>query len=334
MVSKYKAFGIIQLTVFITIISILATGILLTSGVAIENQKTTQTLNKINTIYQAIGVFLLANKRLPCPASLKTVKSSDPINYGLSVGVAGNCVATGVYQNAGGATPNLIYGMVPVKSLGLSNDMGEDGFGNRIVYMIDQRFTKDDSVSSGFGLTAVSNNIIIKRNNAGVYSVDSVNPTGAIFAIISPGSNKYGSFPANSNAQNTISADADEKNNLNDNANIFDAGVNFDNIIIASSNTGGVFDDIVFYKNRNQLIADFDGFNLIPCPAVTNYITVNGTGMSWPQSSYNQIVISSTACPTCWTGGVTKPTLQCQQFGTWAAAVTDACIQIHGGACP
>jgi hypothetical protein len=334
MVSKHKAFGIVQISVIIMIISVLATSVLLTSGVIIENQRTTLTLRKIDNIYKAIGVFVLANKRLPCPASLKTVKSVDPVNYGLSVGTAGNCVATGVYQNAGGATPNVIYGMIPVATLGLSNDAGEDGFGSRIVYMVDQRFTKDDSVSAGFGLTAVSNNIIIKRNIAGVYSVDTVNPSGAIFVIISPGSNKYGSFNANSNAQTAISSDADEKNNLNDNTNIFDVAVNFDNIVIASSNTGGVFDDIVFYKDRNQLIADFDGYNLIPCAAVSNYITVNGTGMSWPQSSYNQIVISSTSCPTCWTGGVLKPTLQCNEYGVWSAAVTDACIQIHGGPCP
>lgn len=329
---KVKAFGILQLSIAVMAISLLATGILLNSSSTVAKDKTTTTVTRINAIYNAIGAYLLANKKLPCPASLKTIKSNDPVNYGLSVGTDGNCAATGVYKNNSGANPNLIYGMVPVKTLGLSDEMAEDGFDSKIVYIVDQQFTQTDVSSNGFGLTTISNNLIIKRDTGGSLITDT---SDAIFTIISYGADKNGAFNANSNVQNSIPTDSDERNNLNDNANNFDTAVNFDNIIIASSSaSNATFDDIVLYKSRNQIVTDFKAMNLIPCPAVSNYITVNGTGMSWAQSSYNQIAISTTACPACWTGGVLYPTLQCQDFGTWASSVTDACVQIHGGPCP
>ncbi len=329
-----QAFAILQLSIAIVIISILATAILLNSASLVENKKTIKTLNKIDIIYKAIGNYLLANKKLPCPASLKTIISSDPANYGLSVGSDGDCSANGVYKNISSANPDLIYGMIPVKTLGLDNQMAEDGFGNKIVYMIDQKFTKNDSVSSGFGLTTIANNIIIKRNNAGSLITET---SEAIFAIISYGSNKYGSFNSNSSAQNTISANSDEQNNVNDNSSTLDLAVNFDNIIIASSNVGSIFDDAVFYKTRNQLVTDFDAMNLIPCKTVTSgpdlYI-VNGNNLTWPQTSYGQIAISVDSCPSCWRANVLKPTKICRDFGVWAEVV-DSCIQEHGTiACP
>jgi type II secretory pathway pseudopilin PulG len=328
--SSLKAFSLIQFSIMIVIISIMATSVLLTKSSIIETQKTTQTLNKIDAIYKALGNYLVVNKKLPCPASLLIIKSNDPINYGLSVGTDGTCSGSGIYNNA--SNPNLVYGMVPIKSLALNNNMAEDDFESKIAYMVDRRFTISDTVSSfGFGLINLgSNDFIIIKENAVFPSFNQTSQ--AIFALISYGSNKYGAFNANSNTQNSISPDIDEQNNLNDNSNNFALGANFDNILSISPQIQGNFDDIILYKTRTQLLKDFNALNLISCPAASE--NLYGTTINWPQGYMGQIVLASTNCPNCYTANVLTPTKQCQDLGSWGSIV-DNCVQIHGTeACP
>ncbi len=320
------AFSLIELSIVILIASILITGALSFSTAGINNAKVKNSRDRINALYQSLGNYLLTNKKLPCPASLKTIKSSDPVNYGLAVGSDGSCSGIGVYNNGSGSNTHLVYGMVPVKALGLSNDMAEDGFESKIAYMVDNRFTVSDSASPpGFGLTASSNNIVIKDVAGASAATDT---SVAIFALISYGSNKSGAFNASSNSQNSISSDNDERNNLNDNANGFDAGVNFDNNIVVASNGSDVFDDIVLYKTRNQMVIDFNALSLIPCPAVASgpdLYVVNATNITWPQAYYNQIAVANDACPTGYLGGSTKATKRCEAFGNWGAVI-NPCI--------
>jgi prepilin-type N-terminal cleavage/methylation domain-containing protein len=323
---KRKAFSLVELSVVILISSILIVGALAFSTAGVNNAKVKNTRDKINALYSSLGNYLLTNKKLPCPASLKVIKSSSPNTYGAVVGADGTCTGAGIYNNAGGTNPRLVYGMVPVKALGLSNDMAEDGFGNKIVYMVDARFTVSDLASPpGFGLQTAVNNITVEDNVNGTLGVST---TTAIFALISYGANQYGAFGANSTIENSISADADEQNNINDNANSLDVAVNFNNIIVSSSLGSDIFDDIVLFKTRNQIAIDFNALSLIPCPAVAsgaNLYVVNGTNITWPQSYYNQIAISTVACPTGYIGGSTYPTKRCEAFGNWGAVI-NPCI--------
>jgi prepilin-type N-terminal cleavage/methylation domain-containing protein len=321
-----KAFSLIELSIVILIASILITGALSFSTAGVNNARLKSTRERIDALYKSLANYVLVNKKLPCPASLMVVKSLDPVNYGLAVGADGSCSGAGVYNNAASANPNVVYGMVPIKTLGLSNDMGEDGFENKIVYIIDNRFTKIDTpLQTGFGLTIIGSHIIIEEKSAAASAIDT---SAAIFALISYGPNKYGAFNANSNVQNSISLDIDERDNINDNANLFSSGVNFDNIIVVSSNASDVFDDIVLYKTRNQMIIDFNAFNLILCPEVNSGIdlyVVNGSNITWPQGYYNQIVIANNNCPTGYLGGTTIPTKRCEAFGVWGPVI-NPCI--------
>jgi prepilin-type N-terminal cleavage/methylation domain-containing protein len=321
-----KAFSLVELSIVILISSILIVGALSFSTSGVNNAKVKNTRDKLNALYSSLGNYLLTNKKLPCPASLKVIKSSSPATYGSVVGVDGTCTGAGIYNNAGGTNPSLVYGMIPVKALGLSNDMAEDGFGNKIVYMVDARFTVSDLASPpGFGLQTATNNITVEDN---VGATLGVSTTTAIFALISYGINQYGAFGANSSVENTISSDSDEQNNINDNGNSVDVAVNFNNIIVSSSLGSDIFDDIVLSKTRNQMVIDFNALNLIPCPAVTsggNLYIVNGTNITWPQSYYNQIAVSTVACPAGYIGGSTYPTKRCEAFGSWGAVI-NPCI--------
>jgi prepilin-type N-terminal cleavage/methylation domain-containing protein len=303
------AYSLLELSIVILIIAILISGAMSMSVGTLNNAKNKATQDKIAEIYKAIGNFLLANRRLPCPASLKKIRNTDA-DYGSEVV---NCSGPGVYQSS--TSTNLIYGAVPVKALGLSNDMAEDAFENKIVYMIDKRFGIAADVvlnisNITFATSASTNIITVKEKPAGVEQVASID---AILLLISQGANKSGAFNNNNNTQNTRSTDAAE---LNNDITAFIDGTpstaTFDNIIMASSDNSEIFDDIVFFKTRNQIVNNFNAMFLIPClSAGINFGNV---------SAYYGTTVYATA--SCLTPNEDKRlTRKCEAFGNWVDLV-------------
>lgn len=317
----------------IIIISILISGILSVSTNSANNAKIRITNERIKEIYQALGRYLLVNGKLPCPASIIAIKSSDA-NYGLPLGAegscttAGNCSASGVCSPAVGAT-NLVYGMVPIQVLDLSNDFAEDGFEDKIAYIVDKRFTKDTVVPDGgtdsFGTSPFTATITI--NEIPTIGVTQTDTDDAIFALVSYGGNKSGSFGINSSTQFTRSSDATETENDLDSL----TSPNFNKILNLSADSSDVFDDIVFYKSRNALVADFKAFLAIPCSGSGNGLSLNYGGAAtytWPQAHYNQVVAADTQCPPDYLIRTNYPIRRCGAFGIWESGIIAPCANI------
>lgn len=307
------AFSLLELSIVITISAILVTGAIAVSVNKVNNAKVSQTKSNIERIYKALGFYLKANGKLPCPAPITALKS-DTANYG----VAGNCTATtGVYGTTGNS--KLFYGMVPVKTLNLKLDMAEDGFGSKLAYVVNSDFAN----ASNFGLSASnSSNLITVQDvtNAGDAKDSSVE---AIFAIINYGPNKSGAFNANSSSQNTVSTDANELENT------ISSSLLANSTFINSVGGSNIFDDKVFYKTRNAMVSDFDALYLITCAAldVTNsdvYIDAT-TKATFDEAKYAQIKAANESCLTGYTASVDKPTKKCGAFGVWEAGAISSC---------
>ena len=317
--NQRTAFSLIELSIVIIIISILITGSLSASISAINNARVKVTKDRMAEIYKALGNYLLVNGNLPCPASIIAIKASDAAS-GTSVGVAvtcasgGDCSVTGVCNPSSGAT-NLVYGMVPVKTLGLSNDLAEDGFEDKIAYIVDKNFT-----GSNFGTTATATGTMTINEIPG--SATQTNTNDAILALVSYGSNKSGAFAANSATQNTRSIDSSEMTNDLDSL----ATPNFDNILIADAKNSYLFDDVVFFKTRNSLVLDFNALSTIYCVAGTLSLNYGGAASySFPQGSYDQVVTSTTICPSGYRTTTQYPTRRCGAFGVWQSFATHPC---------
>lgn len=296
-----SAYSLIELTIVITIIAVLMTGALSISVGSLAKLKKTATERKVNEIYDAIGKFLLVNKRLPCPARLDVL--SDNVNFGREVGNGAGCANAGIYQSNVSGMGNIFYGMVPFLSLGLSYDYAQDDFGSKFSYIIDQRFTKNyqntpDFTYSSFGTVANINSILTihekPSTNVQVITND------AMMIILSHGLNKNGAFNFETNTQNPRSSDIDEKNN--------DYVNNYDNIFVATSQNSEIFDDIMIYKTRNQIVEDFDAFYLIACDNA-------GNNFSNKSAYYDQVIYANSAC-----SGLTYaklPEKYCDKYGNW-----------------
>lgn len=341
------AFSLLELSIVIIIISILIVGSMSASMTAINNAKYKVTRDRMAEIYKAMGNYLLINKALPCPASLKNMKSDSATgaNYGVAAPTAtpGTCALDGVF--IGGMSSSLAYGMIPVQALGLNADMAEDGFGNRFTYIVSKGFTDVSvaSTSSGFGsvspasgFTVPTAGFITLKESLG-NSVFQTNTNDAVFAIISHGANKYGAFNNNALTQNAASADADEQENYG--TSFVDGGGTADTVTISSylvpsAVNSDVFDDVIFYKTRNNLLLDYSAMSLIVCPAIaantdTSYvIAASPSPFAWPQSYYGQVVASTVTCSSVdasYTTTVTYPTKRCGAFGVWQSGAINPC---------
>ena len=318
-----KAFSLIELSIVIVVISILLSGALSIVTTTSNKVKVKTTNNNIDEIYKALKVYLLANKALPCPASITAVKSTNT-NYGKILGTQGNCSESGVYNST--TNSNIVYGMVPVKDLGLSSDVAEDGFGSKFAYVVDKRLTL--SGSTGFGANS---------NNSGLIKVEEITSTGivqnntmeAIFLIISYGANKSGAFNANSSSQNSASTDAYEIVNgiVPTDATTATIGDNSAPYRIYSQvERSDVFDDVILYKTRNMLVIEANAFDLIKCQSGKTE-SLYGNTITWPEGKYGQVVAALTECPAGYRATVKYPTKRCNAFGQWQDGVVDPCTR-------
>jgi prepilin-type N-terminal cleavage/methylation domain-containing protein len=248
-----SAFSLIELSIVISIMAVLMTGAITISVSVINNTKKLSSIEKINNVYGAIGKFILANKRLPCPASLN-INDADPM-FGIErVNNSGGCTSTasnGVFNSS-----NIYYGAIPVKTLGLSLDMIRDDFGSKLSYIIDHRFAfpfqeVPNFAVSSFGtvenLTSMS---VVEKFLSANRTITDKN----ILVIISHGLNKFGAYNYNSIAQNSASTDADEVTNTT-------VGASYVKDVANSQ----IFDDLVFFKTRNQIVDDFNLYYLVAC---------------------------------------------------------------------
>ena len=326
--NKNTAFTLVELSAVVLIIALLIFGTISSSSTIANNVKENTTKDKMSVIYEALGNFLLLNKRLPCPASISLAKGN--INYGKEVRNSSTfeCSGDGVYSSNSVGSLSLVFGMIPTFDLNISADFAEDAFGNKISYFIDQNFTYnyisnlDSSLSvSSFGTANYKDTISIKsKNEQGEISVNN----DAIIALVSSGINGFGSFK-NNGVQNSRSTIAEELEN--DVTNLESTLERFNKIFYSDFENEENFDDIVFFKTRNDFVQNFNLLSLIPCKG--NDVTDSDFGNK-TSVYYGQKLEASNSCPF---GTETiKKTLKCDAFGRWVSLIP-LCPNIASSQC-
>ncbi len=303
-----RAYSLLELSIVITIVSVLISGGLSVLTSSANNSKTQLTKERIAEIYKAMGVYLMSHKSLPCPAPISAIKSSDN-TYGDATGTDGDCTAAGVSTRGAG----LVYGMVPTQDLNLASSFAEDGFGSKFTYIVAQAFTQSD-ISTGFG-GATETGLITMSDKIDA-TTNQVATDDAIFVVISHGVNKFGAYPNNSATQNAASTDAEEQLN-------YGATKNF----IVTSASSDIFDDIIFYKTRNDIVSDLDALDLILCAGTPNgdQTLSDGIAHTWPLTRYNQVAAANEDCATGYKVRNTRPLKRCGAFGAWEVDVVTPC---------
>ena len=292
---KKRGYTLVELSIVILVISLLMAGVFSLATGSINSSKVALTNQKMKEIYKSMGTFLMINKRLPCPASLTRSKIDD-VDYGKEERDDANniCGNNGIYTSSVSGFSNLIIGAVPIKSLNLGSEFAEDGYENKLNYVIDMRFTKNfipptnGTLGDSFG--TVGSGIALMSAKENQVSGTALLSDKVMFILISYGPNGYGAFNSASGAQFTDAnnLDADELENQ-----IKSSTPNFDNNFIVNSYKSDVFDDVVMYKTRSNFIQDFSASNLISCPKLTNANSFPSINLYYGQYLYDTVACSS-----------------------------------------
>ncbi len=330
---KKTGFSLIELSVVILIISIIAAGMLSISSVNLDADKKQITQKRIQAIYKALGNYVAKNYYLPCPASLELAKTDA--DYGAEEGdtaatnTARTCTEAGVYKSSD--VGNIIYGMVPVAALGLPEDMAVDGFGTRFGYVVNNYLASPNysNTTGGFseGFSYYSEN---SAEMVQIYSAKSTSivKQNVAFAIISHGPNKLGGYNPSSIAQNpTTGATTQEGYNIV--SNIVSSAADFGKnpsysgyITFTDSDSDSGFDDILFYKTRDEIITDFGLEFLYFCDNNDDNYSANYYSSSFNYGYQGQLVHGDGAT-TCDNDPSFFPAKRCGAKGTsWIEVTT------------
>lgn len=252
-IGRVQAFSLVELSVVLAIISVTLGGALTIATKKTQSDKSNETELKLDAIEQALEQYLIDNQRLPCPAD-----GSDIIDKASSneYGVAGTASTSGCTAANFNDGSNVYFGVVPVKTLGLSDDIMIDGWGRRISYGVDYRFANNNTTNSDCDGT--TSTICFQYTSSGSITINdsagSPRTTEAIYVLISHGSNghgAYGYYGSSTRLSFPSSVDTDEEDNSGSDSP-------FDAVFVQKTSTT-TFDDVVRYKPRWQLVSVANG---------------------------------------------------------------------------
>ncbi len=197
---RMAGFSMIELAVILFVLSLITINVVVTSqgyqkiGAQARTAKNIQKIrDALNVYYQAQGTVTTGGY-LPCPANPNLhIADADfgKAKFLTSAG-SGNCDTAAVFYNAG---HNVVLGAVPARTLGLTTEDMMDGWGNRILYAVDKRFTAPFFLSCN----AVTPDIWLlsnyKTSDSLATNETNYGYTHPMYTLISVGDDRVGAYP-------------------------------------------------------------------------------------------------------------------------------------------
>jgi prepilin-type N-terminal cleavage/methylation domain-containing protein len=177
-IRSQNGFTFIEMSIVILIVSVLIGMAISFALPIIETSRRLETTQKLTLIKEALAEYAVANNRIPCPAS--AIKTGNT-TYGFETG---NGTALGL----AGFRCASNFGMVPFRTLGISENIALDAWRNPITYAVSPAFT----VSTVLAQTSVhincrtrdwfyANGRPIETDASPVIDVAPINPEKAAF---------------------------------------------------------------------------------------------------------------------------------------------------------
>ncbi|MDD2839613.1 MAG: hypothetical protein PHY80_00590 [Rickettsiales bacterium] len=153
MIRNNKGYNLLMLTTIVLILSVIMSAVLRFYSITSYKRRIFTTTSRFHEIDLAIKSYVSKYNRFPCPAPLNCDKDSCVVtddHIGVErVDTNGDCDISdpGVFQSDLNSSNTSYYGGIPALTLGLANNYIVDGWGNKIVYIIPEELTKDESYS-------------------------------------------------------------------------------------------------------------------------------------------------------------------------------------------
>lgn len=223
-----------EIAIALVVVALLVAGSKgLVSG-QLDHYKTQTTNNKLRAIEEAIVLHKEKSDLLPCPAffSAPATDKGEAASGGCDVDPTRNSICTG---NALHCSGNVVIGLVPYSTLGMSRADTVDGWGNRIIYAVDKKFTTDFATKAGdITLVDIEDNVVANSDTMG----------GVVFVLFSHGKNGAGAYKGDMIFDEKCARSMKDYENCNRDATF---RVTLNNKHLED------FDDIVIWRTKSSL---------------------------------------------------------------------------------
>jgi prepilin-type N-terminal cleavage/methylation domain-containing protein len=206
--SRTKGFSLLEMSVVIAIIATVMAFIVVTVPGYLQQQQLDNTKAKMQNLQTALEQYWKTYGRLPCPADIVNYNATDA-NFGKEATNPGSCdgaiSSTWTYDvhssavtycdySTPGVNDHCLYGgMIPTKTLRLSDEDAFDSFGRRILYAVDSDFTRTNAATTLADVTADT-----KSDSPTQFNIKSAagNKTlHGVWVLLSYGSDGHGAYP-------------------------------------------------------------------------------------------------------------------------------------------
>jgi hypothetical protein len=210
-----------------------------------------QNYDKLKHIQKYIKNFALENNRFPCPSQLNC--NINDCNF--EIREDNECSTDGIFQNN-----RAYYGHIPTNTIGLANSYGLDFWGNKIVYVVSKKLTKDD------GYENLVNGI------ATDYQIQN----DIMYLLISHNKNRIGSY----NQFGTLNKSFSDSENMP-----------IDDFTIDENDKKY----LILTENINTFALDDTDKDKIHCLKTTR--TIEDDTLNFDEGKFGEIVFSNEMCP-------------------------------------
>lgn len=276
-------FTLIELSIFIVILSIILTTYIQSSTVKGISRGSPDTITKMKAISKMIAAHRKVNNTIPCPAPLN-LAYSNPL-FGQSV--TSCSVSPPALIGLTSSNPIILRGAVPTYHLGLPKEYAVDEWGNKILYIV-----YNNAVSSTASYNAITTTDGITMSDANGIPIPAVD--AGIYALVSTGKGANGAYPKHTITQNasTCTSTRDDEQNCKTTSTNHEIYVN--------SYKPNQFDDLVVWKTKAQVDAAAGISAPTVCASCLNYGL--GTAVASDCSTHsltsfrNYIIVNTAPC--------------------------------------
>lgn len=252
--SSKRGFSLIQMSILVVVAGIVLAAVVPGGKWGDYNQKIVANTAKLDAVESAMMVYMSKHGHRPCPAS-GAYKTQDT-NFGWEAGISAvpqdystaylgsNCTSGAVTAPLTDGA-NIVAGMIPTKSLNLTDDYAFDAWGRPFTYVVDKRTT------IAFG---TDTNNCYNMQRSGTQGGITINTTGGtlvdkvMVAYISYGTTGHGAFPPQgSTAANRIDKGITDADMVTNAGSASPLSSTFSTTLIQKNKTA-TFDDIVYYR--------------------------------------------------------------------------------------
>jgi prepilin-type N-terminal cleavage/methylation domain-containing protein len=272
---RKTGFTLIEMAIVLVIIGLVLGTVMGALSALRSSAALTTTASREATIKTALSSFVAQNYRLPCPAN--PALTSGQAGYGMEA----YTLAAGTNAIVCSVNPvsTTYVGGLPWGSLGLTDEMGTDGYGNRYTYAVSKLATTTvltppainptaplvSGMQGSINIYPTATPALANQSNSCPTVPGSTNPCSAVAVVVSHGQNGYYAY---SRFGQLIAGPATPGNDELQNGKLAAGSPQDVNYVVKdfSSNAANPYDDMVLPITANDLLAP-----LVSSGALQNY---------------------------------------------------------------